>query len=233
MDFKAVTDDMSGVMYKFPFRVPPYYALIIRSLVTLEGIALSVDPQFKILGAAYPYFARRLMEDPDPQLRQSLKEMLFDGDAFRWTRLENLVSSAATQAQLDLEALLGQVLDFLFSPKAGLLRDQLVDATVDRLDAIGWSTMQRLGRRLPKRLQPSALQSRGLPPADPLLQLEPIRELINVLQSLPGFTPDLLMKRMPRLLNEPDTRRMGVQVAQGLAERGVVRLVRVAAGVST
>ena len=233
MDFKAVTDDMSGVMYKFPFRVPPYYALIIRSLVTLEGIALSVDPQFKILGAAYPYFARRLMEDPDPQLRQSLKEMLFDGDAFRWTRLENLVSSAASQAQLDLEALLDQLLDFLFSPKAGLLRDQLVEATVDRLDAIGWSTMQRLGRRLPKRLQPSAFQSRGLPPADPLLQLEPIRELINVLQSLPGFTPDLLLKRMPRLLNEPDTRRMGVQVAQGLAERGVVRLVRVAAGVST
>ena len=233
MDFKAVTDDMSGVMYKFPFRVPPYYALIIRSLVTLEGIALSVDPQFKILGAAYPYFARRLMEDPDPQLRQSLKEMLFDGDAFRWTRLENLVSSAASQAQLDLEALLDQLLDFLFSPKAGLLRDQLVEATVDRLDAIGWSTMQRLGRRLPKRLQPSAFQSRGLPSADPLLQLEPIRELINVLQSLPGFTPDLLLKRMPRLLNEPDTRRMGVQVAQGLAERGVVRLVRVAAGVST
>ena len=233
MDFKAVTDDMSGVMYKFPFRVPPYYALIIRSLVTLEGIALSVDPQFKILGAAYPYFARRLMEDPDPQLRQSLKEMLFDGDAFRWTRLENLVSSAASQAQLDLEALLDQLLDFLFSPKAGLLRDQLVEATVDRIDAIGWSTMQRLGRRLPKRLQPTAFQSRGLPPADPLLQLEPIRELINVLQSLPGFTPDLLLKRMPRLLNEPDTRRMGVQVAQGLAERGVVRLVRVAAGVST
>ena len=233
MDFKAVTDDMSGVMYKFPFRVPPYYALIIRSLVTLEGIALSVDPQFKILGAAYPYFARRLMEDPDPQLRQSLKEMLFDGDAFRWTRLENLVSSAASQAQLDLEALLDQLLDFLFSPKAGLLRDQLVVAMVDRLDAIGWSTMQRLGRRLPKRLQPSAFRSQGLPPADPLLQLEPIRELINVLQSLPGFTPDLLLKRMPRVLNEPNTRRMGVQVAQGLAERGVVRLVRVAAGVPT
>ena len=126
MDFKAVTDDMSGVMYKFPFRVPPYYALIIRSLVTLEGIALSVDPEFKILGAAYPYFARRLMEDPDPQLRQSLKEMLFDGDAFRWTRLENLVSSAASQAELDLETLLDQLLDFLFSPKAGLLRNQLV-----------------------------------------------------------------------------------------------------------
>ncbi|MEC8441600.1 MAG: AarF/ABC1/UbiB kinase family protein [Cyanobacteriota bacterium] len=233
MDFKAVTDDMSGVMYKFPFRVPPYYALIIRSLVTLEGIALSVDPEFKILGAAYPYFARRLMEDPDPQLRQSLKEMLFDGDAFRWTRLENLVSSAASQAQLDLETLLDQVLDFLFSPRAGLLRDQLVHATVDRLDAIGWSTMQRLTQRLPKRLQPSAMREPGAVRTNPLLQLEPVRELINVLQSLPGFTPDLLLKRMPRVLNEPDTRRMGLQVAQGLAERGVVRLVRVAAGVPT
>ena len=40
MDSKAVTDDMSGIMYKFPFKLPPYYALIIRSLITLEGIAL-------------------------------------------------------------------------------------------------------------------------------------------------------------------------------------------------
>ncbi|MEC8213781.1 MAG: AarF/ABC1/UbiB kinase family protein [Cyanobacteriota bacterium] len=231
MDFKAVTDDMSGVMYKFPFRVPPYYALIIRSLVTLEGIALSVDPDFKILGAAYPYFARRLMEDPDPQLRQSLKEMLFDGDAFRWTRLENLVSSAASEAQLDLNTLLDQLLDFLFSANGGLLRDQLVETTVDRLDAIGWSTMQRLGRRLPKRLLPAAMADPGIASADPMLQLEPIRQLIEVLQSLPGFSPDLLMRRLPRVMNDPASRRMGVKVAQGLAERGVVRLVKVAAGV--
>ena len=53
------------------------------------------------------------------------------------------------------------------------------------------------------------------------------------MQSLPGFTPDLVLKRMPRVLNEPDTRRMGLEVAKGLAERGVVRLVRVAAGVPT
>ena len=118
------------------------------------------------------------MEDPDPQLRQSLKEMLFDGDAFRWTRLENLVSSAASEAQLDLNTLLDQLLDFLFSANGGLLRDQLVETTVDRLDAIGWSTMQRLGRRLPKRLLPAAIRS-GIASADPMLQLEPIRQLIG------------------------------------------------------
>ncbi|EAR17744.1 ABC1 kinase family protein [Synechococcus sp. W2B2] len=233
MDFKAVTDDLSGVMYKFPFRVPPYYALIIRSLVTLEGIALSVDPDFKILGAAYPYFARRLMEDPDPQLRLSLREMLFDGDIFRWARLENLVASAASQDQLDLDTLLDQVLDFLFSPNGGMLRRQLVDAIADRLDALSWMTLQRIGRRLPRPLQPPLLlEASDSFDQSTYLDLEPIRQLIAVLQQLPGFSPDLVFSRLPRLIREPDARRMGVELAQGLAERGVVRLVKAAAGVS-
>ena len=231
MDFKAVTDDLSGVMYRFPFRVPPYYALIIRSLVTLEGIALSVDPNFKILGAAYPYFARRLMEDPDPELRRSLREMLFDGEEFRWQRLENLVASASLQEQLDLEGLLDQVLDFLFSPTGGMLRQQLVEAVVARMDDLAWRTTLRLGRRLPRPLLPPGLRQRSEPEAPmagvgPLLDLEPIRQLLGILADLPGFEPQLLLRRLPRVLREPDLRRMGLDVARGLAERGVVRLVR-------
>ncbi len=230
MDFKAVTDDLSGVMYRFPFRVPPYYALIIRSLVTLEGIALSVDPDFKILGAAYPYFARRLMEDPDPSLRRSLREMLFDGDEFRWQRLENLVSSAALQEQLDLETLLDQVLDFLFSANGGLLRQQLVEATVDRMDQLAWRMTVRLGRRLPTRLLPPGLRQETQRPLRParelLLELEPLRQLVAILNQLPGFEPSLLLRRLPRLLNEPELRRMGGELARGLAQRSVVRLLR-------
>jgi len=228
LDFKAVTDDLSGVMYRFPFRVPPYYALIIRSLVTLEGIALSVDPDFKILGAAYPYFARRLMEDPDPELRESLREMLFDGDLFRWQRLDNLISSASLQEQLDLDGLLDQVLDFLFSPGGGLLREQLVEAMVDQMDAFGWQTVQRLGQRLPRRLQPPGLRNQ-----DPisskdleLLSLEPVARLVSILRQLPGFEPQLLLSRLPRLVSEPDLRQMGISLARQLAERGVVRLLR-------
>ena len=228
MDFKAVTDDLSGVMYRFPFRVPPYYALIIRSLVTLEGIALSVDPDFKILGAAYPYFARRLMEDPDPSLRESLKEMLFDGDIFRWQRLDNLVASASQGSQLDLDGLLDQVLDFLFSSNGGLLRDQLVDAAIQRVDSVAWQTTLRLSGRLPQRLQPPGLKQRAVE-ADataPLLDLEPVRQLVLILQALPGFEPQLLLKRLPRVLSEPNLRDMGLKVAKGLAERSVVRLLR-------
>ena len=227
LDFKLVTDDLSGVMYRFPFRVPPYYALIIRSLVTLEGIALSVDPEFKILGAAYPYFARRLMEDPDPSLRESLREMLFDGEIFRWQRLENLVGSAAQSTQLDLEGLLDQVLDFLFSPKAGLLRDQLVETLINGVDAVGWRTAVVLGQRLPRRLQPPGIRNRQLPiGADPVLDLALMRQLIRILQSLPGFDVQLLIDRLPRVLGQPELRQMGIEVARGLAERSVVRLLR-------
>ncbi len=230
MDFKAVTDDLSGVMYRFPFRVPPYYALIIRSLVTLEGIALSVDSDFKILGAAYPYFARRLMEDPDPHLRQSLREMLFDGDDFRWQRLEALVSSAALQDQLDVEGLLDQVIEFLFSPGGGMLRRQLVDAMVERMDHLAWRMTLRIGRRLPGRMLPPGLrerqQSAEALDARPLLDLELVQQLTAILQDLPGFEPRLLLTRLPRILGDPDLRRMGAEVARGLAERGVVRLLR-------
>jgi predicted unusual protein kinase regulating ubiquinone biosynthesis (AarF/ABC1/UbiB family) len=228
MDFKAVTDDLSGVMYRFPFRVPPYYALIIRSLVTLEGIALSVDANFKILGAAYPYFARRLMEDPDPQLRDSLREMLFDGEIFRWQRLDNLITSAASGAQLDLDGLLDQVLDFLFSANAGLLRQQLVEGVVNQMDALGWQAALRLSQRLPKQLQPPGLRDRDPISASEieLLSLEPIQRLVSILQQLPGFEPQLLIKRLPRLVQEPDLRQMGISLARGLAERGVVRLLR-------
>ena len=60
----------------------------------------------------------------------------------------------------------------------------------------------------------------------PLLDLEPIRQLLGILADLPGFEPQLLLRRLPRVLREPDLRRMGLDVAMGLAERGVVRLVR-------
>lgn len=59
-----------------------------------------------------------------------------------------------------------------------------------------------------------------------LLSLEPIQRLVAILRQLPGFEPQLLLKRLPRLLQETELRRMGAELARGLAERGVVHLVR-------
>ncbi|MFN9661795.1 MAG: AarF/ABC1/UbiB kinase family protein, partial [Cyanobacteriota bacterium] len=141
-----------------------------------------------------------------------------------------LVSSAALQEQLDVEGLLDQVIDFLFSPSGGLLRRQLVEAMVERMDNLAWRMTLRIGRRLPVRLLPPGLRERQSSPEAldprPLLDLEPVRQLMVILKDLPGFEPRLLLQRLPRLVGEPDLRRMGAEVARGLAERGVVRLLR-------
>lgn len=222
MDFKSVTDDLSGVMYRFPFQVPPYYALIIRSLVTLEGIALSINPKFKILGAAYPYFATRLLVDPDPDLRNSLKEMVLSENTLRWERLDDLVSSAARSQGLNPETLVDSTLDFLLSDAGTKVRSQLVGAMVNQLDAMGWQVACRVGQRLPRRWQLHGLRN----PAQGADMPPPLCDLLRILRKLPYFEPAMLWQSLPRLLGEPVVYGMGLQLAQGMAERGVVRLVR-------
>ena len=229
MDFKSVTDDMSGVMYKFPFQLPPYYALIIRSLLTLEGIALSVDPDFKILGAAYPYFAKRLMEDPDPQLRESLKEMLFDNKQFKWDRLEDLLSNAAKQTNLDLEKLLDEVINLLFSPKGGFLRDEIINGLTSQIDLISLKLIKSVNNYLPKSIKLNvAKENNNI--NDLILSIEPFKNFLEIIQKIPGYSIDIFLKRMPRLINEPYTKEMSFKIAKKVTEKSVVRLVKIAAG---
>lgn len=49
----------------------------------LEGLALYADPNFKVIAASYPYFAKRLLTDPNPYLRDALIELLFKDGRFR------------------------------------------------------------------------------------------------------------------------------------------------------
>jgi predicted unusual protein kinase regulating ubiquinone biosynthesis (AarF/ABC1/UbiB family) len=114
LNFKSITDEFSALMYEYPFRVPAYYALIIRSLVTLEGIAINVDPDFKVLSKAYPYVAKRLLTDQSPELRASLQDLLFKDGSFRWNRLENLLRNARDSDEYDMDRLIDQTLGFCF-----------------------------------------------------------------------------------------------------------------------
>lgn len=84
LNFKTIVDGLGAVLYQYPFNVPAYYALILRSLTVLEGLALYADPNFKVLAASYPYFAKRLLTDPNPYLRDALIELLFKDGKFRY-----------------------------------------------------------------------------------------------------------------------------------------------------
>ena len=72
-----------GLHFIYVLAVPAYYALILRSLTVLEVLALNADPNFKVLAASYPYFAKRLLTDPNPYLRDALVELLFKDGKFR------------------------------------------------------------------------------------------------------------------------------------------------------
>ena len=231
MDFKAVTDDMSGIMYKFPFKLPPYYALIIRSLITLEGIALSVDPNFKILGAAYPYFARRLMEDENPELRNSLKEMLFDENTLKLERLDDLLKSATKEKQLDGEKILDQTIDFLFSKKGLVLRNELVNILASKIDSIGWKTIITLNEKLPSKIRSKTIEKSYKINNKQLLNISSIKKMFKISKMKSGFKRKIFLKKLPRILITKDTYRMGLGLMQKTSEKGIIRLVKVAAGV--
>jgi len=52
------------------------FALIIRAISVLEGVALVGDPNFAIVDEAYPFIAKLLLTDQSPRLQASLRYMV-------------------------------------------------------------------------------------------------------------------------------------------------------------
>eukprot|EP00980_Cylindrotheca_fusiformis_P006630 scaffold1390_cov138-Cylindrotheca_fusiformis.AAC.33 len=77
INFQELAADLAEVTYEYPFRIPPYFALVIRAISVLEGIALVGNPNFAIIDEAYPYIAKRLMTDKSPRLRAALRYMVY------------------------------------------------------------------------------------------------------------------------------------------------------------
>jgi predicted unusual protein kinase regulating ubiquinone biosynthesis (AarF/ABC1/UbiB family) len=142
-NFKTITDQFSELMYEYPFRVPAKFALIIRSLVTQEGLALSLNPDFKIVDIAYPYVSRRLLLGETPSLRQRLLEVLFKDGQFQWQRLENMVMIARGDDNFDLLPTAGLGLRYLMSPEGIHLRRMLLLALTEN-DRLHTEEVRRL-----------------------------------------------------------------------------------------
>ncbi|NEP02533.1 MAG: AarF/ABC1/UbiB kinase family protein [Symploca sp. SIO2E9] len=225
LNFKSITDQLSALMYEYPFRVPAYYALIIRSLVTLEGIAINVDPNFKVLSKAYPYVAKRLLTDTSPQLRASLKDLLFKEGSFRWNRLENLLRNAGQSPDYDINKVLDQTLDFLFSERGAFIRENLIDEIVKAVDTFGRRTVVNLAYSLSERVGWSLNQNSEVK-VDGVGNAEHIKRIWDILKETPGFDPLQLVPVIPQILMKPETQQMGQKIAGRLAQRVIARMIR-------
>ncbi len=221
LNFKSITDQLSEIMYEFPFRVPAYYALIIRSLVTLEGIAIGIDPNFKVLSRAYPYVAKRLLTDTSPELRTSLQDLLFEEGSFRWNRLENLLRNANQSDDFDFDNILNQTLDFLFSERGTFIRERLIDEIVKSVDLFGRHTLYNMRQRV-------GLTSQDAPPEsqDNAQTITHIQNIWSILGETSGFDANKVLPLLPKLLTKPETQQMGQKIASRLAQKVTARLLR-------
>ncbi|NEO15359.1 MULTISPECIES: AarF/ABC1/UbiB kinase family protein [unclassified Moorena] len=228
LNFKSITDQLSALMYEYPFRVPAYYALIIRSLVTLEGIAINVEPDFKVLSKAYPYVAKRLLTDSSPELRASLRDLLFKDEGFRWNRLENLLRNAGNSPDYDINQVLDQTLDFIFSERGAFIREHLVNEIVKAIDSFGRRTLDNVSYALQERLglEINNQDNQDKKPEDKPESTENIQRIWQILQDTPGFDLMQLLPVIPQVFLKQETQEMGQKIAGGLAQRVIARMIR-------
>ncbi|XP_020395110.1 protein ACTIVITY OF BC1 COMPLEX KINASE 3, chloroplastic isoform X1 [Zea mays] len=233
LNFKTIVDGLGAVLYQYPFNVPAYYALILRSLTVLEGLALYADPDFKVLAASYPYFAKRLLTDPNPYLRDALIELVFKDGKFRWNRLENLLVQGRQDREFAAKDALQPVLKLLLGPGGEELRALVVKEAVRVTEAIAIGTLVDSYNAAPSFLKP-LISSGNL--AEPFKfseteqeQMMELRDQVfrvwGLLRSSNNFDPSLLQP-IVQVLQEPEARVLGSRVAGGVTQRLAARLLQ-------
>ncbi|KAG2665476.1 hypothetical protein I3760_15G009700 [Carya illinoinensis] len=155
ISFGDLLGNLGTTMYKFKFQIPSYFSLVIRSLAVLEGIAISFDPDYKVLGSTYPWIARKVLTDSSPKLKASLQTLLYKDGVFRIDRLESLLTEslrAKTEKALvrkqaeetDSRVVIKQVLSFTLTEKGSFVRDMLLQEIAKGLDALGLATLNSI-----------------------------------------------------------------------------------------
>ncbi|XP_058101827.1 uncharacterized protein LOC131245999 isoform X2 [Magnolia sinica] len=99
--FSRVLGKIWSIAFKYHFRMPPYYTLVLRSLASLEGLAVAADRDFKTFQAAYPYVVRKLLTDNSPDTRRILHSVVFNKrKEFQWQKLALFLRVGATRKSM-------------------------------------------------------------------------------------------------------------------------------------
>eukprot|EP00600_Ochromonadales_sp_CCMP1393_P014949 CAMPEP_0175017884 /NCGR_PEP_ID=MMETSP0005-20121125/12664_1 /TAXON_ID=420556 /ORGANISM="Ochromonas sp., Strain CCMP1393" /LENGTH=466 /DNA_ID=CAMNT_0016275385 /DNA_START=334 /DNA_END=1734 /DNA_ORIENTATION=+ len=208
LNFTKLNTNLNRISDKLPFRLPPYYSLIIRSLTILEGLALYVDPSFRLVKGAYPFVARQILAEPSAEMNQLLKDVLLTKEnQINWKQLEQFFSiSSKAEAAMggDFEALrsaqnkadvariytgtsrrrdTGEIEEEEEdeSPIGGAyLREPLIADVVDILDSLGLTAQSTL----------SLLSNRLIPAPTEKPNREKVVQFLNLVTNLSAGSPN-------------------------------------------
>lgn len=146
LSFGDLSGNLGRTMYQYKFQIPSYYTLLVRSLSVLEGIALASQPDYKVLSAAYPWIARRLLTDTTPELQDTLKSLVYNkAGKLNFKRLESLFTQAtrstglpqrARDAPEDAPAPRGDALALILSSRGTFVREIVVNELGKGADAL-------------------------------------------------------------------------------------------------
>ena len=161
-NFKEITNKFSELMFDYPFRVPARFALIIRAVISQEGLALRLDPDFKIIDLAYPYVAKRLLTSDTSEMINILLDVIFDQNGhIRVERIENLfnvlIQDSNTPAK-ELIPVAGAGMKLLISSKGYLIRKNLLMSII-KDEKIDTRDMKQLIKLVRKTFNPVRLAS--------------------------------------------------------------------------
>jgi predicted unusual protein kinase regulating ubiquinone biosynthesis (AarF/ABC1/UbiB family) len=93
--FRKMLFDFSEVCFAYPFSLPSEFTYVMRALLTLEGIALAINPKFNFVDAAMP-FAHRLLLKNNQFLGQAIFKEVFTDGKFNRSAAIKLIKSAAS-----------------------------------------------------------------------------------------------------------------------------------------
>ena len=215
--FQAMTQDALTVLDKIPFSIPPYFAILGRAIVTLEGVALTGNENYGIIMESYPFIARKLLRGGRPEIQKALQEVLYSGSSgdeskgLKLTRLlallNNAAGSVATQdgaAFVDLDAVpedgisMKDGLKYLLSDNAASLQT-LLESEMDNVADV-------LSRQLVRRAVSEAVVTLT-PPRPPTLPF-----IGDIFPPSPALDEVPLPFLLPGLLDDGVTNRPSLSV---------------------
>ncbi|XP_059279892.1 uncharacterized aarF domain-containing protein kinase At1g71810, chloroplastic isoform X2 [Lycium ferocissimum] len=208
VSFGDLLGDLGFTMYKFKFQIPSYFSLVIRSLAVLEGIAVGINPEYKVLGSTYPWIARKVLTDSSPKLKASLRALLYKDGQFRIDRLESLFSEslrAKTERTLiekqnggtDSKVVIKQILSFTLDDKAAFIREILLEEFAKGMDALGVATLNSVTNAVATRLPFSPSRPSSMTEED----ITNLRNLQRLLLLISGLRED----KKPSMVNGVST----------------------------
>ncbi|KAL3504612.1 hypothetical protein ACH5RR_034453 [Cinchona calisaya] len=194
ISFGDLLGNLGVTMYKFKFQIPSYFSLVIRSLAVLEGIAISFDRNYKVLGSTYPWIARKVLTDNSLKLQSSLQALLYKDGVFRIDRLESLVTEslrARTETSIrkqiedgDSRIIVKEVLSFTLNEKGAFVREILLDEFAKGLDALGLATLDSMASLVTSNLPFSGSQSSSIMTDEDITNLRTLQRIVLLLSGV-------------------------------------------------